>query len=66
MATGISSIGKRTIKNLIKEFSKNLPEKINLLDVAKKLLELIKPKYYEEEFKEAFQKPYLEIMLCGL
>lgn len=65
MATGITSIGKRTIKSLMRDFSKSLPEKnIIVSEVAQRLLDFTKPKY-EEEFKEAFRKPYLEIMLCG-
>jgi len=65
MATGISSIGKNTIKGIINEFSGELPDKnIPVSDVAKKLLKFVEPKY-EEKFKDAFRKPYLEFMLCG-
>lgn len=74
MATGIASIGNRTIKSLINEFkekhSQDLPlfqsgfQEYTVKMVADSLLETIN-KYYEETYKEWKSKPYLELMIGG-
>jgi len=73
MMTGISSIGRRTIKSIIKEFkndkqycasSKERKEGYTVKECAEALLAFIKT-YYDKEFSEGASKPDLELMIGG-
>jgi len=72
MATGISSIGSRTVKSIILEFKrkeeafKNNGRATNYTvnDIAQKLLDFIM-KHYEPQFSSETYKPVLELMIGG-
>ncbi|MBU4234367.1 MAG: hypothetical protein KKF43_17795 [Proteobacteria bacterium] len=73
MATGIASIGSRTIKSLIREFKVSekvfTKEGMDSIDytvdsIAQTLLKYI-VEYYEAEYSEWASKPELEIMIGG-
>ena len=68
MITGITSIGVRTVKNLVEEFKEGEAKSIehsdySLKNVSEKLMEHIAI-YYEKEFKEG-DRPGLELIIAG-
>ena len=72
MATGVTSIGDRTIRNLISELKKNDkgfkdPDKLTNFTVksmAQRILDFMYPIYESEYPKDRFQ-PYLELIIGG-
>jgi len=72
MTTGISSIGNRTIKSLVRQFKETDDlfrydedsANYTVHSVSEKLLSFIK-KYYEEEYTSPQIRPGLEIMVGG-
>lgn len=65
MTTGISSIGQRTIRSLIREFkTREVFSSGKVKDVGQKLLEFIGG-YFEKEFSGWSRKPDLELMIGG-
>ena len=68
MFTGISSIGTRTIRWLVTEFSKSDPgiesEDYTVHGIATCFLRFLR-EYYELEFQQGFEQPGLEFLLAG-
>lgn len=73
MITGLSSLGKRTIRSLLGEFHQDKiqtkhkkGEKPEVKEVAELLKSFIS-NHYDNEYdpEQKFGRPYLEIMLCG-
>ena len=68
MFTGISSIGTRTIRALVAEFSTRNPktedEDYTVNGIAACFLRFLR-EYYEQEFQRGFEQPGLELLLAG-
>ena len=68
MFTGISSIGTRTIRGLVAEFSTQNREVVDqdytVYGVATNFLKFLRV-YYEREFQEQIEQPGLELILAG-
>ena len=67
MFTGITSIGDRTIGNLVAEFRENLPDAFGkraaVEEVAQQMLEFLRA-HYTATFTD-YHQPSLELMVCG-
>lgn len=68
MITGITSVGNRTVKSLIEEFKSQAGEiettNYSVQDIARKLSDHIS-NYYQSEFPDEKDPPYLELILGG-